>query len=49
VSAARAQLQHLLAASAEQRLAMLAAERAALAAALADGRLRVMQLFARRP
>jgi SAM-dependent methyltransferase len=49
VSAARDQLQQLLAASGEQRLATLAAERAALAAALADGRLQVMQIFARRP
>jgi SAM-dependent methyltransferase len=49
VSAARAQLQHLLAASGEQRLATVAAERAALATALADGRLQVVQLFARRP
>jgi hypothetical protein len=45
----RVRLQQLLAASGERRLATLAAERAALAAALADGRLQVMQLFARRP
>jgi SAM-dependent methyltransferase len=49
VSAARVRLQQLLAASGEERLATLAAERAALAAALADGRLQVVQLFARRP
>jgi ubiquinone/menaquinone biosynthesis C-methylase UbiE len=49
VSAARVRLQQLLAASGEQRLATLATERAALAGALADGRLQVMQLFARRP
>jgi sarcosine/dimethylglycine N-methyltransferase len=45
--AARAQLQAQLAAI--PALAAVAAERAAVAAALADGRLRVVQLIARRP
>jgi ubiquinone/menaquinone biosynthesis C-methylase UbiE len=49
VSAARVRLHQELAASGERPLAALAAERAALAGALADGRLQVMQLFARRP
>ncbi len=47
VVAARSELQTRLAAAPE--LAALAMERAALAAALADGPLRVVQLFARRP
>jgi SAM-dependent methyltransferase len=49
VSAARVRLQQLLAASGAEGLTTLAAERAALAAALAGGQLQVVQLFARRP
>jgi SAM-dependent methyltransferase len=49
VSAARLQLQHQLAASGEPGLVAVAAERAVLDAGVADGSLRVVQLFARRP
>jgi SAM-dependent methyltransferase len=49
VAAARVQLQHQLAASGEPGLVAVAAERAVLDAGVADGSLRVVQLFARRP
>ena len=49
VAAARTELHAQLAAGTEPALASAVAERGALAAMLADGRLHVVQLFARRP